>query len=82
MIFSENRCPSSIGVEDMLFGIMRCSPHANAVTKRLILDSRTMPREKLLEQSADAFAECLRGPEGQEGVNAFLQKRKPKWMES
>jgi isohexenylglutaconyl-CoA hydratase len=63
-------------------GIMRCSPHANAVTKRLILDSRTMPREELLEQSADAFAECLRGPEGQEGVNAFLQKRKPKWMES
>ncbi len=63
-------------------GIMRCSPHANAVTKRLILASRTMPREELLEQSADAFAECLRGPKGQEGVNAFLQKRKPKWMES
>jgi isohexenylglutaconyl-CoA hydratase len=41
-----------------------------------------VPREELLEQSADAFAECLRGPEGQEGVNAFLQKRKPKWMES
>lgn len=66
----------------VLAGISRCSPHANAVTKRLILDSRTMPREELLEQSADAFAECLRGPEGQEGVNAFLQKRKPKWMES
>ena len=30
--------------------------------------------------AADAFAECLRGAEGQEGVNAFLQKRKPKWM--
>jgi isohexenylglutaconyl-CoA hydratase len=62
-------------------GITRCSPHANAVTKRLILASRTLPREELLEQSADAFAECLRHAEGNEGVNAFLQKRKPKWME-
>src|SRR5436305_2768983 len=64
----------------VLAGIARCSPHANAVTKRLILASRTLAREELLEQSADAFAECLRNPEGQEGVNAFLQKRKPKWM--
>jgi isohexenylglutaconyl-CoA hydratase len=65
-----------------LAGINRCSPNANAVTKRLLLASRTMPREELLEQSADAFAACLRGPEGQEGVTAFLEKRKPKWMEN
>jgi isohexenylglutaconyl-CoA hydratase len=39
-----------------------------------------MPREDLLEQSADAFADCLRGAEGREGVAAFLEKRKPKWM--
>lgn len=66
----------------VLAGINRCSPNANAVTKRLLLASRTMPREELLEQSADAFAECLRGPEGREGVTAFLEKRKPNWMES
>jgi isohexenylglutaconyl-CoA hydratase len=64
----------------VLAGISRCSPHANAVTKKLLLASRTLAREELLEQSADAFAECLRGAEGQEGVHAFLQKRKPKWM--
>jgi len=62
-----------------LAGIMRCSPHANAVTKRLILASRSRARDELLDQSADAFAECLRGPEGREGVTAFLEKRKPKW---
>jgi enoyl-CoA hydratase/carnithine racemase len=33
----------------------------------------------LLEQSADAFASCLRGPEGHEGVTAFLEKRKASW---
>ena len=54
----------------VLAGIIRCSPDANAVTKRLLLASRTLPREELLEQSADAFAACLRGAEGEEGVTA------------
>jgi isohexenylglutaconyl-CoA hydratase len=65
----------------VIAGITRCSPHANAVTKRLILDSRKMPREELLEESADAFAECLRHDEGREGVTAFLEKRKARWAE-
>ena len=66
----------------VLAGISRCSPNANAVTKRLLLASRTLPREELLEQSADAFAACLRSAEGHEGVSAFLEKRKAKWMEN
>src|SRR5437764_8616802 len=32
-------------VVQVLAGIRRCSPNANAVTKRLILASRNMPRE-------------------------------------
>jgi isohexenylglutaconyl-CoA hydratase len=63
----------------VLMGIRRCSPEANSVTKRLILASRTLAREDLLEQSADAFAACLRGDEGREGVTAFLEKRKARW---
>ena len=59
--------------------IARCAPGANAAIKRLLLAGRTLPRDELLDQSADAFAACLRGPEGQEGVTAFLEKRKPKW---
>jgi isohexenylglutaconyl-CoA hydratase len=62
--------------------IARCAPQANAAIKRLLLASRTTPREDILDQSADAFAACLRGPEGQEGVTAFLEKRKPKWAQS
>ena len=64
----------------MLAGIARCAPGANAVTKRLILASRSLAREDLLDQSADAFAACLRGAEGREGVTAFLEKRRPKWV--
>jgi len=59
--------------------IGRCAPGANAAIKRLLLASRVMPRDQLLDESADAFAACLRGPEGQEGVTAFLEKRKPNW---
>jgi isohexenylglutaconyl-CoA hydratase len=65
----------------VLAGISRCAPGANAAIKRLLLASRTSPREELLDRSADAFAACLRGPEGQEGVTAFLEKRKPKWAQ-
>jgi len=62
-----------------LADISRCAPGANAAIKKLLLASRTTPRDELLDQSADAFAACLRGPEGQEGVTAFLGKRKPRW---
>src|SRR6476661_3588500 len=65
----------------VIAGTTRCPPHANAVTKRLLLASRTTAREDLLEQSADAFAACLRGGEGREGVTAFLEKRKARWAE-
>jgi isohexenylglutaconyl-CoA hydratase len=79
----DHACASVAGLEatlaQTLAGIARCSPNANAVTKRLILASRSLPREQLLDQSADAFAACLRDPEGHEGVTAFLEKRKPKW---
>ncbi len=65
----------------VLAEIGRCAPGANAATKRLLLASRTMPLEPLLDQAADAFAAALRGDEGREGVTAFLEKRKPAWAE-
>ncbi|HEV2547259.1 MAG TPA: enoyl-CoA hydratase/isomerase family protein [Stellaceae bacterium] len=65
----------------VLAEIVRCAPGANAATKRLLLASRTTPLEPLLDRAADAFAAALRGPEGREGVTAFLEKRKPAWTE-
>ena len=81
----DQACPDTAALEaalsDVLAGIARCAPGANAVTKRLILASRLLPREELLDQSADAFAACLRGDEGREGVTAFREKRKAKWAQ-
>ncbi len=80
----DRACADTVALEaalgETLADISRCAPGANAAIKRLLLASRTTPRDALLDQSADAFAACLRGPEGQEGVTAFLEKRKPKWV--
>ena len=64
----------------VLAEVSRCAPSANAAIKTLLLAGRSTPLDSLLDQSAEAFAACLRGPEGREGVTAFLQKRKPNWI--
>jgi len=65
----------------LLADINRCAPGANAATKRLLLASRTTPLDALLDEAADAFAAALRGPEGREGVKAFLEKRPAAWVD-
>lgn len=66
---------------DRLLGdIRRCAPGANATTKRLLMAGKVTPLTELLDQSSAEFARCLRGAEGQEGVAAFLEKRKPAWV--
>src|SRR5690606_31682175 len=62
--------------------IGRCAPGANAVTKRILLDSLTEPLDAVLDAASDDFAAQLRGAEGQEGVMAFLQKRPAEWVET
>jgi isohexenylglutaconyl-CoA hydratase len=36
----------------------------------------------LLDQGAAAFAEAARGPEGVEGMTAFLNKERPSWAKA
>lgn len=59
--------------------LKRCAPQANAVTKQLLLQVGTVDHEQLLDTAADAFCTALRGEEGQEGTQAFLQKRPASW---
>ncbi len=61
--------------------VRRCAPGANAVTKALVLAAPRLEREAMLDAAAEGFADCLLGPEGQEGVRAFLEKRKPVWAQ-
>ncbi|HET9159993.1 MAG TPA: enoyl-CoA hydratase/isomerase family protein [Caulobacteraceae bacterium] len=66
---------------DLLNKIRRCGPRANGVTKRLLQSLAPTPAA-FIGAAADAFTGALRGPEGQEGVSAFIEKRKARWTES
>lgn len=59
--------------------VMRCAPGANAVTKEILLATRHLDREAMLDFAASGFARCMLGEEGREGVAAFLEKRRPSW---
>ena len=59
--------------------IERCAPGANAETKRLFRACRAEPPEAYIETAAQSFAAALRGPEGREGLAAFVGKRPPSW---
>jgi len=59
--------------------IKQCAPQATAATKKLMMNIEQLSPEQLLDHGADVFCAALTGPEGQEGVTAFMQKRKPSW---
>lgn len=66
-------------LRDTLAQVMDCAPQANALTKQILLDVDRQDWDRVLDDAAQKFAACVRGPEAPEGIAAFLQKRKPKW---
>jgi methylglutaconyl-CoA hydratase len=54
-------------------------PHAVATAKRLIREVLALPRDESIEHTARAIAGLRASPEGQEGLGAFLEKRRPSW---
>jgi isohexenylglutaconyl-CoA hydratase len=41
--------------------------------------ARHRSAETLVDEAAVAFADAAVGPEGMEGVSAFIEKRAPRW---
>ena len=69
-------------VSSTLTKILSCAPQATRVTKALLLRAEREARGQpaaLVEHAAGLFASAFVGPEGQEGISAFLQKKKPSW---
>ena len=58
---------------------LRCAPGAIAATKALMAQALHTPAADLVDDAARIFAQAARGPEGVEGMTAFLQKRSPSW---
>jgi methylglutaconyl-CoA hydratase len=50
------------------------------VAKDLISNLAEMPLAEAKEYTAKVIAELRTGDEAQEGMTAFLEKRKPGWM--
>ncbi|ARN76461.1 enoyl-CoA hydratase [Oceanicoccus sagamiensis] len=59
--------------------VKRCAPGANAVTKEVVLATRHLNREEMVDFAAKGFAACMLSDEGREGVASFFEKRKPYW---
>ena len=60
-------------------GVLKCAPGANAITKEIVLATRQLSREEMIEFAAKGFAESMLSDEGIEGIASFIEKRKPKW---
>jgi methylglutaconyl-CoA hydratase len=67
-----------------LANILQCGPNAMAAAKKLVLDlswpERRAQHPECLDYVARMLAELRVSAEGQEGLRAFLEKRKPSWL--
>ncbi len=68
--------------EQIKANVLKCAPNAIAFTKHLILSTKHMQKEELMDYAAHGFAECLLSQEGREGIASFVEKRKPSWAHS
>jgi enoyl-CoA hydratase/carnithine racemase len=59
--------------------VAKQSPSSVAACKRLIQSARTSPMQLALPAEREAFVDLFDTQDQQEGVTAFLQKRKPQW---
>jgi methylglutaconyl-CoA hydratase len=61
--------------------LLRCGPEAVAACKTLVRAVSTLAPEAARAYVVEAIAAARSGPEGQEGLRAFLEKRAPAWAE-
>jgi isohexenylglutaconyl-CoA hydratase len=66
-------------LDKVLADILTCAPGALAATKALMQRARFTSAHELVQDAAAIFAQSAQGPEGIEGMTAFIQKRKPNW---
>jgi methylglutaconyl-CoA hydratase len=59
--------------------LLRCGPQAVAGSKALIRTVAQSAPAEARDYAIEAIASARTGPEGQEGLRAFLDKRRPDW---
>ena len=78
------RADIDTNLSNLTKNLLECGPKAMTVAKRLVLDL-TWPEKRSrmpdpIHYVAQTLAELRVGAEAQEGISAFLQKRKPMWI--
>ena len=61
----------------MLEGLTKTALHSFAWSKKLLMDSFNNTLETQLELERQGISDCAAHPNGQEGIRAFVEKRKP-----
>jgi len=69
-------------VQEVVGQVLACSPNALAETKALIAYVSARPPAESLAYRADLINRLRASIDGQEGMLAFIQKRKPAWHET
>ncbi len=72
-----DKLDAAVDREVQLF--LRCAPGAVTRSKRLIEYVSSHTPDENLQATAELLADCWESPEIQEGIGAFLAKRKPNW---
>ena len=68
-------------VAEIIAGLVDNGPQAVKACKQLVRDVSAQPiTHALRSETARRIADVRAGEEGQEGVQSFLQKRKPNWL--
>ena len=68
-------------VAEMVQSILSSGPEAVAMAKKLVSEVPSMSPEQFKPFTAEMIAKLRLSDEGQEGMDAFLNKRKPNWVE-
>jgi methylglutaconyl-CoA hydratase len=66
-------------VERVIEAVLACGPQAVAASKALVSAVTTLAPAEARAYVIGAIAAARTGPEGQEGLRAFLEKRRPGW---
>ncbi|MDH4035517.1 MAG: enoyl-CoA hydratase/isomerase family protein, partial [candidate division Zixibacteria bacterium] len=68
-------------VDTLLKSVLSSGPEAVAMAKKLVSEVPDMSAAEFKPYTAEMIAKLRVSDEGQEGMDAFLNKRKPNWVE-
>jgi len=69
-------------VDEEVEELLRSGPHALAATKQLIAGIAGEVSIATMEETAQLIADLRVSEEGQEGLRAFTEQRKPGWRDT